>query len=377
MLMQIELTYTNHELEVLNRYAWRWWHALLMPMGLTVASLPGAGLSAWLGHEQLAVWGIALTVLAGAASGPWITRKGQQDDLMKKQVLSDTPPFLESTSVEGQGRWRWPCIKDVVEYRDCLLLPMGLQCWVIPFSAFASSRDRQEFERTVRERVELAGPFVSDEPPPAGPHSAQLSREICFQNQPADILAAQWRVTFQGKAVQASLGCVGFMGLAAVLQILGQSIDENAWYLVALGQFFSLLGCFLISMSVLGMLLAWLGYRRHAAWFHIPRRIQLTPQSLTILSRMYEVEVRWEAMQAVEADERYLYFFRRRAALDAAVVPRAAFASHDESERFLEYARRALAEAKAQKSSVATALPAPSRPARETDNPYQPPPNSR
>lgn len=58
-------------------------------------------------------------------------------------------------------------------------------------------------------------------------------------------------------------------------------------------------------------------------------------------------------------------------------MPRAAFASRDESEKFLEYARRALAEAKAQTSSMATALPADTRPARETDNPYQPPPYAR
>ncbi len=51
------------------------------------------------------------------------------------------------------------------------------------------------------------------------------------------------------------------------------------------------------------------------------------------------------------------------------LVPRAAFASRDESKHFLEYARRSLAEAASMRNLVATALPAAPRPARETDDP--------
>jgi hypothetical protein len=378
--MQVEHTYTDEDFRVLARYGTRWWHlvvaALPVVVGCVLATVPGAIITACLHHEMLALGTLAVALLGGLIWGAVLARAGVVDPSIKvPQTLTVTPEFLESKSRRGDSRWRWSCIEDVVEFEQRLLMPMGGLCWIVPESDFPTRTEFDRFAKMVRDYVGRA-PKLADvdrqRPAPPGPLDPQtLQYDICFQNEPQDEDAARRAAATSDSDSVHHLRSVlvwYVTGTGVQFCVLVFPIPDLAWLVLLVGHVISFLACAAASMFAAIRLSRFV--RRRDPLAGLPKRLQFSRERVAVSTSLFEQTTAWEEFEAIMHDARYVYIFRRRAPMDGVVVPKSAFASTEEIERFCQLAGAALTDAVERKKPPRVIPP---RVAVESGNPYQPP----
>jgi hypothetical protein len=368
-----------------QRFMARWGAVVVLMAMAVVCSFPATVVFAaldqwtavWLGWLAMAAIVAVLLVFVVRATAP------PDPKILRPATLALLPDFLEVSSDRGWERRDWSLIRRL-QFTDKLLIlhrDDGL-VFAIPRRAFPAPEAAQEFAEAIQRYHEQAKPPANDQAPApwqdaSGPPVvfAADTLQASFSSAAPELIEAQAGVVLHavdekpGKSSKPGVA-IGWLMLASMMLVLlllskdGQSLSSTLGGLVAF------LGLTFVMVWPVYRAVRFLMARKQKPPVGATRTITISPSGVSLWAPRLETRTDWEAIDAVQENERLIVFSAHRPTLvHLYIVPKSAFPDEHEARHFAETAaryRRAASDRLVEQEPAPVAI-------AETGNPYQPP----
>jgi hypothetical protein len=369
-----------------QRLVARWGAVMVLTAMAAVCSLPAtfllASLGQWtaVGTGWLAIFVIVaiLLIFAVKASAP------PDPKLLRPATLTLLPEYLEVVSDRGWERRDWSLISRLQPTDKLLILHRddGM-VFAIPRRAFPTQQAAQEFSDAIHQFHGQAKPPQNEQAPApwqdaGGPPVvfAGDTLQASFSSAAPELVESQGAVvlrTVSEKPAQpakpgATLGWMLLLAMMVLVLVL-LTKDEQSWLTTLIGLVAFLALTFVMIWPALRFI-QYVTNRKRKPSPRETRTISIAPRGVSLWAPRLEARTDWEAIDAVQENERVIVFSAHRPTLvHLYVVPKSAFPDEHEARHFAETAaryRRAASDRAAEKELAPAAR-------IETGNPYQPP----
>lgn len=342
--------------------------AMWLMMGLS--AMPATVLLAALGDwiDLVAGWSVwAALALFGRYRVWTIQRRALRaaSARLRPVTLRISAERVESETEQGWANYDWLSIDHVAGgRRHLVMVTRFLTFFVIPRRAFSAPQQAEAFLQAAREHQRRAHELGVPQLVASGTQPADDSVCIVYHNTSAELKklhAEGLPKPGQPRRKRLSWRVGLLLTLGGLVLLLVAARDPGNESMVGLAVFM------VLSLSTL------VAIRRLPLWMlgGVLQRISLGEKTLTIspegVSRVEpdcESFVSWQEFSSIEEDERQIVFFQNDRTHMAHVIPKHAFATVTEAERFMSIAERLYQQSR----------PTPELPQREeTGNPYQSP----
>jgi hypothetical protein len=314
---------------------------------------------------------------------PW---RAPNEETLRPATLTLHPEFLEVYGERGWERRDWALIARLQHTEELFIIHRddGL-VYAVPRRAFASADEEQAFVQAA-ERFHEHAQDANDLDRPASWQSAAPvavfaadTLQVSYATDAPELVELQHGTVLQPvdespqpKAKPAHPIAWGaatvVMAAAAVLALSrGEGLETGTEILI--GLFFFPLSAVIMIWPILGILRIF-GRRRKKPQRGVTQTLTVSPAGISLWSPRLETRSSWEAIDAVQQDDKVIVFAAHRPALvHLYVVPKPAFSDDFEARHFAataaRYRRVAKDAGEEQKQTDA--------PRVVSDNPYQPP----
>jgi hypothetical protein len=369
-----------------QRFMSRWGAAIVLTAMGVVCSFPATALfvslgqwtAVWLGWLVMTVLVAALLVFAVRATAP------PDPKILRPATLVLHPDYLEVASDRGWERRDWSLIRRLQLTDKLLILHRddGL-VFAVPRRAFVSPEAAQEFARAMQQYQEQAKSPANDQAPApwqdsSGPPVvfAADTLQASFSSAAPELIDAQAgmvlhavdeKPTKRPKSAT-TFGWVLLLTISVLVLLLFSRNDQSQ--LSTLGGLVAFLGLTFVMIWPVFRAVRFLTARKQKPPVRETRTITISPRGVSLWAPRLETRTDWEAIDAIQENERLIVFSAHRPTLvHLYIIPKSAFPDEHEARHFAETAaryRRAASDRLAEQELAPVA-------AVETGNPYQPP----
>lgn len=375
--MRVEYQNTLDDLRALYRVLPLNWRLGVLRY-VVVSALPGTILLAALGDwRELAI--CAAAQIAVFAYFYAVVRKKillRNRAVMQPMTLSIDEQFVDVVSALGRGRRDWTMFPRIHQALGSLLIfASETEAFVVPPRAFASESQTSEFAMLARRYFDHSRepsyvPFTPPEPAEVVPSQSDepaAVAQVRYLNNGEDLALVQLFGLAKSQPAWKRPGV--WVWLVAVLALVFVVLCLRARGSDFAPMFFSLVAFLLlelVAMVVYSMVVVWSLARRVPPQALMPRVLTMTPHNVWLHTPRSEYRCGWSAIDVIGENERLVVLFLGQPRF-LSVIPKTAFASRLECERFVQLTRQWKARA------ADEASPSNSPPRVETGNPYQSP----